>query len=247
MDEKQRENAASFGRAAEAYERGRPSYPEQALDWLLPENALHVVDLGAGTGKLTRLLSSRGLDVTAVDPSEGMREKLAGALPQVPVFAGTGEHLPLPDDSCDCVLAAQAWHWVDPDIALPEVARVLRPGGRLGLLWNLRDERVDWVAELGRVLRPAGGTSDSMSVEDLGPHFGPVESCELAWVHHTTAPQLMDMVASRSYVITASASQRATLLAQVAALVSTHPALAGAETIELPYVTQCFRADLVLT
>ncbi|MET3807280.1 SAM-dependent methyltransferase [Nakamurella sp. UYEF19] len=243
MDEKLQENAASFGRAAEAYERGRPSYPAEAVDWLLPENARQVVDLGAGTGKLTRRLLERGLDVTAVEPSENMLAQLVLALPGVPAHLGTAEDLPLADSSADCILVAQAWHWVQPERALPEVARVLRPGGRLGLVWNLRDERVGWVEELGRVLRPAGGTSESMGIKELGDLFGPVERFEVCWQHRMTGQDLLDMVASRSYVITATDQERAALLDGVRDLVTTHPDLAGHESIEMPYLTESFRAE----
>ena len=141
--------AGSFGAAAAEYERGRPPYPPEAIDWLLPPSPRRVVDLGAGTGKLTRQLHERGLDVVAVEPSAGMREQLARLLPAVPLLDGTAEAIPLADASVDVVLVAQAWHWVDPRRALPEVARVLSPGGRLGLVWNIRDERVDWVKQLG--------------------------------------------------------------------------------------------------
>jgi SAM-dependent methyltransferase len=106
--------ASSFGAAADAYERGRPPYPPEAIGWLLPEGVSRVLDLGAGTGKLTRQLRGRGLDVVAVEPSAGMREQLARAVPDVTVLAGTAEDIPLPDGSVDAVLVAQAWHWVDP-------------------------------------------------------------------------------------------------------------------------------------
>src|SRR5437016_4501937 len=153
IDERRQARAASFGSAAGAYERGRPPYPPEAIDWLLPAGAARVLDLGAGTGKLTRQLTGRGLDLTAVEPSEGMREQLRRAVPGVRALAGTAEQIPLPDLSVDAVLVAQAWHWMDPAVAVPEVARVLRPGGQLGLLWNIRDERADWVAGLGAILR----------------------------------------------------------------------------------------------
>jgi SAM-dependent methyltransferase len=145
--------AASFGAAADAYERGRPPYPPEAVAWLVPDAARTVVDLGAGTGKLTRVLRTPGRELVAVEPSAGMHEQFARVLPGVRVLAGTAEAIPLPDASADTVVCAQAWHWVDPGRAVPEAARVLRPGGRLALAWNSRDESVPWVAELGRILR----------------------------------------------------------------------------------------------
>src|SRR3954463_6996445 len=146
----------SFGDAAALYERARPGYPQGALDWLLPAGARRVLDLGAGTGKLTRLLVERGLDVVAVEPLAGMRAQFARMLPGVPLLDGTAEALPLADASVDAVVLGQAWHWVDPDLASPEVARVLVPGGRLGLVWNLRDPRAAWVAELEGVIAEPG-------------------------------------------------------------------------------------------
>ncbi len=125
--------ANSFGVAASVYERARPDYPEAAVDWLLPSGSPRVLDLGAGTGKLTRMIAAGGAEVTAVDPSAGMLERLRRALPDVPALTGTAEQIPLDDGAVDAVLVGQAWHWVDVSRASAEVARVLRPGGRLGL------------------------------------------------------------------------------------------------------------------
>src|SRR5919205_118513 len=147
---------SSFGSAAQSYERGRPGYPPEALDWLLPAGVRRVLDLAAGTGKLTRLLVARGLDVVAVEPSAGMRAEFARVLPGVPVLAGAAEDIPLDDANVDAVLVGQAWHWVDPERACPEIARVLTPGGRLGLVWNMRDPRGGWAAELERLLDETG-------------------------------------------------------------------------------------------
>src|ERR1700749_3571873 len=129
-------HATLFGGAAASYERGRPPYPPEGVDWLLPPGARRVLDLGAGTGKLTRQLAGRGLDVVAVEPLAGMRAELSRVLPDTPALAGSAEHIPLPDGSVDAVLAAQAWHWVTPERATPEVGRVLRPGGPAGLVWD---------------------------------------------------------------------------------------------------------------
>ena len=242
---RRREQATSFGAAADAYERGRPPYPAEAIDWLLPRGAARVLDVGAGTGKLTRLLAARGLDVVAVEPLPGMREQLTRAVPGVPVHPGTAEHIPLPDGSVDAVLAAQAWHWVDQARAVPEVARVLVPGGQLGLVWNMRDDRADWVARLSQILHdPGEGDGSRGGAVALGPPFGPVQHRTIEWIHRLTRDQLLDTVSSRSYVITMPAAQRAEVLAAVGRLADTHPDLAGRAELELPYRTECFRAQL---
>ncbi len=242
---RRREQATSFGAAAGAYERGRPPYPAAAIDWLLPPGAARVLDVGAGTGKLTRQLAARGLDVVAVEPLPGMREQLARAVPGVPVHPGTAEDIPLPDGSVDAVLAAQAWHWVDQARAVPEVARVLVPGGQLGLVWNMRDDRADWVAQLGRILHdPGEGDGSRGGAVAIGPPFGPVQHRTIEWTHRLTRDQLLDMVSSRSYVITMPAAERAGVLAAVGRLADTHPDLAGRAELELPYRTECFRARL---
>ena len=233
-------HARSFGPVAGRYERGRPTYPAAAVDWLLPAGARRVLDLGAGTGKLTRALLNRGLEVTAVDPSEGMLAELRRVLPGVPALAGSAEAIPLPDHSVDAVVVGQAWHWVDPDRAVPEVARVLTPGGRLGLIWNVRDGRVDWVRRIGEIL------DDRMSrpLAEVGPPFSPVETRDFPWRDRTGPEQLLDLVASRSYVILMRSDERAAVLAQVRQLLATHPALVGRTEFDMPYVAQCARARL---
>jgi len=247
-DERRRAQAASFGAVAGAYERGRPPYPAAAVDWLIPAGAAHVLDVGAGTGKLTRQLAGRGLDVTAVEPSEGMREQLRRSVPGIRALDGTAERIPLPGSSVDTVLVAQAWHWVDPARAVPEVARVLRPGGQLGLLWNVRDERADWVAALSVILRqsdgPQPGSSTVSAAPPVGPPFGPLERRDVEWVHHLSPGALVDMVSSRSYVSTMPAAEHEKLLNELRRLMWTHPSLAGAGEIALPYVTRCWRTRL---
>jgi SAM-dependent methyltransferase len=247
-EERWQAQAASFGAVADAYERGRPSYPAEAVGWLIPAGAANVLDLGAGTGKLTRQLTGRGLDVIAVEPSEGMRDKLRQAVPGVRALEGSAERIPLPDNSVDAVLVAQAWHWVDPARAVPEVARVLRPGGQLGMLWNIRDERADWVAGLGAILRQSDGahavSSNVSAAPRVGPPFGQLERRDIAWVHHLSPGALVDMVSSRSYVSTMSPADREKLLNDLRHLMRTHRALAGAGEIALPYVTRCWRTRL---
>lgn len=242
--EQQARNAASFGAMAGVYDRARPSYPADALRWLLPPEARDVVDLGAGTGKLTRELDALDLRVTAVDPSWRMLEQLHERSPHIRTVVGSAERIPLPDACADALLVAQAWHWVDPSTAVPEVGRILGPGGRLGLVWNRRDERVGWVAELGALMDRAGGhNTPQASIADVGEPFGPFEELEVTWRHPTTAEGLVDLVASRSYVITATERERNRLLDEVRELIAQHPELCHGNGFDLPYVTLCLRAN----
>jgi SAM-dependent methyltransferase len=236
------QRSLSFGAEAAAYERGRPSYPPEAIDWLLQENARDVLDLGAGTGKLTTRLVERGLEVVAVDPIPEMLELLSHSLPETPALLGTAEEIPLPDDSVDAVLVAQAWHWFDPERAVAEVARVLRPGGRLGLVWNTRDERMGWVKDLGRII---GHEDDPFSQEvTLSEPFEHIERDQVEWTSYLTPQALIDLVASRSYCITSPADVRTQTLERVRELLGTHPALANSTGLALPYVTVSIRATL---
>jgi SAM-dependent methyltransferase len=236
--------AASFGAAADAYERARPSYPEAAIDWLLSPVPRRVLDLGAGTGKLTRHLRARGLDVVAVEPSEGMRAQLSWSLPDVPVMAGSAERIPLQDASVDAVVVGQAWHWFDPVHAVPEVARVLKPGGWLGLIWNIRDRRDPWMDAFSG-LEPEHDNSEADSENPrVGPPFGPVERFDLPWRQSTTPEALIDLLASRSYVIVLPEAERAALLAKVRQFLATDASTAGKTEISVPYVTRCSRAQM---
>ncbi|MCH9668413.1 MAG: methyltransferase domain-containing protein [Actinomycetia bacterium] len=235
----------SFGAEAAAYERGRPSYPPEAINWLLPgggSGAPEVLDLGAGTGKLTTRLVERGLNVIAVDPIPEMLELLRTSLPETPALLGSAEGIPLPNDSVDAVLVAQAWHWFDPERAIKEVARVLRPGGRLGLVWNNRDERLGWVKDLGHII---GHEKDPFSQSaDLPAPFTDVERNQVEWTSYLTPQALIDLVASRSYCITSPERVRARTLDRVRELLADHPALANVSGLALPYVTVCIRATL---
>jgi SAM-dependent methyltransferase len=239
----QQAQATSFGDAAAAYRRGRPPYPESAVDWLIPGAAKSVLDLGAGTGKLTQLLAARELTVTAVEPLAAMRDELIAAVPSVDVRDGSAEAIPLESKTVDAVVVAQAWHWFDAAKALPEIARVLKPGGTLGLVWNIRDHTVPWVAELDRVLhRHARQEIDS--APPIGTPFRLAERFEVRWEHPLTRAELLDMVASRSYVITMPAKDRGELVHQVTELLDSHLDLRGRKKLTMPYVTRCTRARL---
>ncbi len=240
------EQAVSFGAAAAEYERSRPGYPDEVVEWIVPAGARAAADVGAGTGKLTRALAARGLGVTAVEPSDGMRERLETALPAVRALAGSGEALPLGDGEVDLVTYAQAWHWVEGPRALAEAARVLRLGGRLACVWNLRDERSGWMRELALLIERFGSNTVVEPEYSFGPPFGPTERLAVPWTRPMNGEGLVELLASRSYVIVAPEEERQALFAAVRDLVATHPDLAGRESFEMPYITRCFRAELAV-
>lgn len=245
MDEREWEGRRlSFGPAAAVYDRTRPEYPAEAIRWLVGERPCRALDLGAGTGKLTRGLRALGHEVVAVDPDEEMLAELTRHSPEVSALAGTAEHLPLPAASVDAVAAGQSYHWFAGDTAHAEIARVLRPGGRFGPIWNVRDDRAVWVRDLSALI---GSREDTWTAWDgeppaLGPLFGPVECARFDHTQIFDAPGLQGLVASRSYVLSLTEVERATVLARVADMARTHPDLRGRETFEMPYVTQAFRA-----
>lgn len=243
-----REKSTSFGRAAAAYESGRPDYPAEAVAWLLEPvsdrgRAVRVADVGAGTGKLTRTAVELGADVVAIDPDADMLATLRENVRGVPTFAGTAERLPLPDAGLDAVVMGQAWHWVDVEPASREIARVLRSGGVLGLIWNIRDDSVDWVR---RFTAAMGGSNAEVLLATTGPRVaGPLarlEHQEWRWERPITLLQLRDLVVSRSDIITAGPQERARIDAAVEQVVASVPGLAGGGTVALPYVTHAFRA-----
>jgi SAM-dependent methyltransferase len=237
--------ASSFGAAASTYERARPTYPDDAVDWLVPAGRPKVVDLGAGTGKLTRLIAGRGVGVRAVEPSAGMLERLRRELPGVPAVQGSAERLPIEDNSIDAVLVGQAWHWVDVPRASAEVARVLKPGGRLGLVWNHRDDRVDWVRELTEITSRGADHNDmDPSNPPFGGEFGQIEYFVTEWRAPMTPAGLQELIASRSYFIVASEQEQGEMTAAIADLLDRHPQLAGRDRFELPYLTYASRAHV---
>ncbi len=230
-----------FGEAAAAYERGRPEYPAEMVDWLLAGDPQRVIDLGAGTGKLTRALVDRVEVVVAVEPDPAMRAALSERLPGTSVLAGTGEDIPLRQGYADAVLVGQAWHWIDPERAVPEVARVLRSGGILGLAWNDRDEEDPWVRELSTLLREFGTSPDVGFEPRVGPPFGPLETNQVRWTNTVTVDAVLDMITSRSYVIALPDRRRKVLADRVRelAIAGTDPATG---LVPVRYVTRGYRA-----
>jgi SAM-dependent methyltransferase len=239
-DPKVRGPYTAFAEVAGAYERGRPGYPEDAVRWMVGDRPLAVVDLGAGTGKLTRVLVALGHRVVAVEPLDEMRAELAAALPAVHAIQGTAEEIPLFTGAADVVTSAQAFHWFDHDDALPEIARVLRPGGRLALVWNSRDDRDPWMARLSAIIgNETVQETDVVPVLDASHLFGPVERASFAFEHLLDRDGLLDLVLSRSYLAKLEPSDRQPVLDAVGAL---YDETASSEGVRVAYLTDCFRA-----
>lgn len=237
--------ATSFGAEAQNYEAGRPDYPFEAVAWMLetlPVGAHRIADVGAGTGKLTRVVAAApGAQVVAIDPDPGMLVALRASVSGIPTFLGSAESMPLPDDSLDAVVLGQAWHWVDPVAASREVGRVLRHGGVLGLIWNLRDERTEWVAQLSQIMHPSAAEEMLADADPpVAPPFGALEGESWEWSRSISREQLHRMASSRSAVITADIDQRARIHREMDELFDSLPFDGG--TIDMPYVTKAFRA-----
>ncbi|MEV8264155.1 class I SAM-dependent methyltransferase [Microbacterium sp. NPDC077057] len=240
------ELARSFGAAAGSYEAGRPEYPFEAVAWMLEpmaDGARRVADVGAGTGKLTRaLVAAADAEVVAIDPDPAMLAALREAVPGVPTFVGTAEELPLPDASVDAVVLGQAWHWVEPVAASAEIGRAVRPGGVLGLVWNLRDERVDWVRRLTDIMH--GSNAEIMLAAGdpvVAEPFGALAQERWEWSRPMTRELLHRMAASRSAVITADEAEKDRIRREMDALFD-ELGLHGDDTVEVPYMTRAFRA-----
>jgi ubiquinone/menaquinone biosynthesis C-methylase UbiE len=239
--------ARGFSSAADVYERVRPGYAPEAVAWLGERLGISpgrtVLDLGAGTGKLTRDLVPTGAQIVAVEPLEEMRAHLLEAVPGVEALEATAEAIPLADESVDAVVCAQAFHWFRP-AALPEIHRVLRPEGALALIWNSRDLSDPIQKELDQLLDPVRPADQQIRGEHSGeklaasPLFGPVEHRTWPSEQRVTRDELVDLISSRSYVASMPASARAELLDTIR---SSFPA--ESEPIVVRYVVDVFVAD----
>jgi SAM-dependent methyltransferase len=239
-DPKVRGPYTAFADVAGAYERGRPEYPAEAIRWLVGDESRDVVDLGAGTGKLTRGLVALGHRVVAVEPLAEMRGELERAVLGARALAGSAEAIPLPDGAADVVTTAQAFHWFDHAKALPEIARVLRPRGRLALVWNSRDDRDPWMAQLSDIIgNETVQESDVVPVLGASGLFGSVETTRFSFVQAHDREGLVDLVLSRSYCAKLEPAEREPILDAVARL---YDETAGPDGVRLAYVTDCFRA-----
>jgi len=232
------------------YDRYRPGPPPQALDWLLPAGCTSVLDLAAGTGLLSRRLLERFDDVVAVEPDPGMREVYAEVCPGATLLDGTGENIPLPDSRVDATLVSAAWHWMDASRALPEIARVLRPGGTLGLLWTRRDQRVPWVAELDAFVRDLVGGDDYVQGElqrlsgdtwlPDGAPFADETSRTLEWREEVPVESVVGVFRTYSWFIRQTEARKEEMAAEIEAYVRRNAELDG-ELVQLPMSCLCWR------
>jgi ubiquinone/menaquinone biosynthesis C-methylase UbiE len=235
-----RAEARSFDGVSDAYARARPTYPREAAAWLTGGTTEAVLELGAGTGKLTEQLVALGHRVIASDPSPQMLGHLTSSLRDTPALQGSAEQIPLGPGSVGVVVTAQAYHWFDKDRALPEIARVLRPGGAFAAVRNLRDERIPWVRRLGRLIGTQEQTSNPTADLDASRLFQPVQSAPFRFWQPLDQQGLRDLVVSRSNVATKKATEREQVLRDVDALYEEFGR--GADGMLLPYLTHCFRA-----
>jgi SAM-dependent methyltransferase len=235
--------ASSFGTQAAEYAEHRPDYPIEGIRWALHGTTGEVLDLAAGTGKLTGGLLALGVEVTAVEPDPEMRAELTRHYPQVTTLAGTAERIPLPDASMDAVLVGQAFHWFDVPVALTEIARVLRPAGVVAALWNRDDTSVEWVAELGKVSRSWASQSVLRNHGGLPSHpaFEPFEHRDFPHAQLRTAESLTTTIGTHSHTIVISAAERAELLGRIHDFLASRPETANGE-FELPIRTTVLRA-----
>jgi ubiquinone/menaquinone biosynthesis C-methylase UbiE len=255
--------ARGFGRGAADYERGRPGYPPESIDLLTRELALGpgrtVLDVGAGTGKLTRLLATTGARVLALEPVAGMREQLEAAVPRIELVEGTAEAIQVEEGVVDAITCATAFHWFDGERALAEFHRVLGPGGGLALLWNTRDESVEWVRDLHAVLAEAvnencdpparAKAQELLHLDWRAPFvhtnfFEPATEQMIRHVHVADVDTQVARFRSASFIAVMPDETRARFSKALAQFLRTHPETRGSDLIRFPYVCEvyCFRA-----
>ncbi len=237
MSEEKPDPGRSFGAVAEAYDRARPAYPDEAIPWLVGTERQVVLELGAGTGKLTSMLRGHGHKLLATDPLPEMLTVLARNV-GVPHVAASAELIPVRSRSVDVVVCAQSFHWFDPDVALAEIARVLRPGGTISLVWNTYDVGIPWVRRLKQLISPA--ESEATMPLMATPHFGFVEQAEFRFWQNHNASTLADLARSVSHVSGMSEADRGEVLARVDALYADYGR--GHDGMRLPWITRCYRA-----
>lgn len=239
--------ARGFGATADLYEARRPTYPDQAIGWLTDglgiQQSSTVVDLGAGTGKLTRQIAAKGPQVIALEPLVAMCSQFSKVL-SVPLVRAVAEAIPLRSGSVDAVLVGQAFHWFDAEKALGEIHRVLRPGGGLGLIWNMRDERTAWVASLGDIRRRYGDIRYDSGLwrEEFGASdsFTPLVERQFSHDQVLDPDGVVELMASRSFIAALDDDENRVVRDEIRHLLAEHPETAGRRALVLPYRTDAY-------
>lgn len=242
-----------FGGRAACYEEVRPEYPAEVVEWFAGRLALgpgsRVVDLAAGTGKLTRLLTSLGASLVAVEPVAAMRDTLRATVPGVPAVSALAEALPFAEAAFDAVTIAQAFHWFDCAATVAELARVVRPGGGVGLVWNARDRGIDWVDRVWTIIdsveRNAPWRDHDRwrdSAAGRWPGFGPIQEATFRNEQRLTPEGVVARVASVSHVATLPEAEQGAVLAEVRDLLERHPETRGFSMLRIPYRVDTFVA-----
>ncbi len=242
--------AAGFSAGAATYAAGRPDYPAEVEAWLREDLRLGpgraALDLGAGTGKFLSRLRGVGARLHAVEPVPAMLQRLIADNPDVAASAGTAERIPFADASMDAIVCAQSFHWFASPGALAEIRRVLKIGGAIGLIWNVRDESVDWVAALTRIIAPYEGAAPRFSSgrwREVFPAagFSPLNERRFAHVHFGPPERvIVDRVLSTSFIAALKPAEREKIAAETRALIAATPALAGRAEVVFPYETRAF-------
>jgi SAM-dependent methyltransferase len=239
--------AKGFTAAAAAYVEGRPGYPPEIEAWLSHDLGLSrsktALDLAAGTGKFSPRLLATGAAVIAVEPVRAMLDQLMRQYPEVDARTGSAQHIPLAEASVDAVVCAQAFHWFATPEALHEIRRVLKPGGALGLVWNVRDDSVPWVAELMRIMKPFEGDAPRFHTQkwrDAFPADGFTSLREKRFSNsHTGPPEkvIVDRILSVSFMAALPPEQRDDVISQLRKVVASYPEIAGKTQVIFPYET----------
>lgn len=242
--------AKGYQSSVNAYQSGRPDYSPKILDWLRDELGVSatatIVDLGAGTGKFTQRLCEISNNVIAVEPVDAMRAQLSCRLPQVSALEGSATAIPLDDASVDFVVCAQSFHWFATHEAVAEIQRILKPGGRLGLIWNARNENIDWVAALTKIITPFEGDAPRYYKGDWKHPF-PAEGLspltKQQFTHaHIGCPEdvIVNRFMSVSFIAAQDEPTRSKIETEIRTLITNDPALRGKDSVFFPYVTECF-------
>jgi len=245
--------AEGYSVGAAHYERGRPHYPPAVDTWLRRDLALckgkTALDLGSGTGKFLPHLRRTEATVIAVEPVAAMLVQLLDGNPGIEARQGSADHIPLADASVDAVVCAQSFHWFASTEAVNEIRRVLKAGGVLGLVWNIRDESVEWVANLRRIFDAYAGDAPRFHTQEwrkIFPAAGFSQLSETRFLHgHTGPPEhvIVDRVLSTSFIAELPATERIRVAAQVRQLIASASALAGKSEVTMPYVTVAYRCQ----